>query len=83
MSAVSLVDGLALAATLKADRDGVAARHGLTPDLAEALEERIRAVRALPPRERERALATVIAALRAAVPETAVLPPRAAAMLAT
>lgn len=83
MSAVSLVDGLALAATLKADREAVVVSRGLSSDVGEALAARLRSLRSLAGREREHALGSMIAALRPSVPPDAVLPARAAALLAT
>ncbi len=81
--AATLIDGLALAATLKSDRNGAAIRHALSDDLASSLEQHVASLRGLSSHERERTLASVIASLRPSVPEAPPLPARALAMLAT
>lgn len=83
MIAASLIDGLALAATLKSDRNGAAIRDALSADLARALDEHMAALRTLSGGERERRLASVIASLRPSIPDDPPLPARALAMLAT
>lgn len=79
----SLVDGLALAATLKSDRNAISVRSALSRELCQRLEQHVATLRALSSSERERKLASVIASLKPSVPESPPLPPRALAMLAT
>lgn len=79
----SVIDGLALAATLKSDRNATSVRCALSDELCQRLDQHVAALRALAGSEREQRLASVIASLRPPVPENPPLPARALAMLAT
>jgi hypothetical protein len=85
MSASGFIDGLALAATLAGDRGGdddptEARRLGLPADIAVALDARLAAIRNHA--SRERALVSIVGALRPAIDPAAVVLPRVAALLA-
>jgi hypothetical protein len=82
MVAPRALDGLVLAATVRSDRSGEHARRGLTAELADTLERRLAALRALDGKARERAIAALAAGLAPDVDPEAPMPLRAAAILA-